>query len=275
MTTDDVTKTLKEKKLIENEILLKIWLKFNFLEKKIKFGEYLIPRNSSINEVVKIIISGKSINRFITIIEGSFRTQLMKTLKDKMKMRLKEIDIPEYIIANTYSFTINNSLEDIFGIIKKKNEKELDDIWINRDKSIPIKTKKELFILSSIVEKESGKKSEKNKIAGVFYNRINKGMRLQSDPTVIFAITKGKKFERKLLRKDLKFDSDYNTYTNKGLPPGPISYPSFETLEAASKPYKSNFLYFVADNNGGHLFSETYKEHKYKINLVKKKKKKL
>ena len=147
----------------------------------------------------------------------------------------------------------------------------MNKIWSDRDKSIPIKNKKELFILSSIVELESGKKSEKNKIAGVFYNRINEGMRLQSDPTVIFAITKGKKLDRKLLRKDLKFKSDYNTYTNKGLPPGPICYPSIETLKAVSKPYKGNFFYFVADKDGGHLFSETYEEHKYKINLVKKK----
>ncbi len=271
MTTSDVSKILIEKQIIKSELSFKFWLKLNFLEKKIKFGEYVIPKNTSLNEVVKIITSGKSLSRFITIVEGTFKNKIIESFKEKKNINLKEINIPEYIIANTYSFTINNDFKSIFDIIKKENEKILNKIWSDRDKSIPIKNKKELFILSSIVELESGKKSEKNKIAGVFYNRINEGMRLQSDPTVIFAITKGKKLDRKLLRKDLKFKSDYNTYTNKGLPPGPICYPSIETLKAVSKPYKGNFFYFVADKDGGHLFSETYEEHKYKINLVKKK----
>jgi len=128
-----------------------------------------------------------------------------------------------------------------------------------------------MHILASIVEKESALKSEKNKIAGVFFNRINLGMRLQSDPTVEFAITMGeKKLDRKLLRKDLKIDSEYNTYMISGLPPSIICFPGKDSLVAVSKPYKSDFLYFVSKRrNGEHFFSTTYKEHLKRIREVK------
>ena len=110
-----------------------------------------------------------------------------------------------------------------------------------------------------------------NKIAGVFINRLESNMRLQSDPTVIYSITKGKKFSRKLSRKDLKIDSKFNTYKINGIPPEAISIPGINAFEAVINPYRSNFFYFVADKKGGHLFSETYSEHLEKIKELRKK----
>ena len=150
MTSSEVSKILIEEQIIKSELLFKFWLKLNFLEKKIKFGEYVIPKNTSLNEVVKIITSGKSLSRFITIVEGTFKNKIIESFKEKKNINLKEINIPEYIIANTYSFTINNDFKSIFDIIKKENEKILNKIWSDRDKSIPIKNKKELFIFQLI-----------------------------------------------------------------------------------------------------------------------------
>ena len=130
------------------------------------------------------------------------------------------------------------------------------------------------YILASIIEKETGKKSEMKKIAGVFLNRLKIKMRLQSDPTVIFSITKGKKFERKLTRKDLKFESQYNTYKIKGLPPTAISIPSIYSIKAVLNPYRGNYFYFVANKKGGHFFSESYEEHLNRIRKLKMNKKK-
>ena len=142
---------------------------------------------------------------------------------------------------------------------------------INSLESIHDNSINEIFVLASIVEKETSLESEKSKIAGVFYNRLKKKMRLQSDPTVVFALTKGKeKLKRKLLRKDLKFESVFNTYQNSGLPPETIGFPSYESLIATSQPYNSNLLYFVANRlTEGHLFSSSYKEHLRNIKAIK------
>ena len=139
---------------------------------------------------------------------------------------------------------------------------------LKRDKSIPLKKISEIFILASIIEKETSLKEEKSIIAGIFFNRLEKKMRLQSDPTVLFSITKGKKkLERRLTRKDLKYDSEFNTYKNHGLPPSIICFPGKDSLVSVTLPFESDLLYFVAKNQKGeHYFSSSYKEH---LNFIK------
>lgn len=273
MGLDEVSNYLKNEKIISNSLIFKLWILCNFLENKLKFGEYLIPNQISVNELAEIIVNGKSINHSIIVKEGSTQFELISNLKEN-KMIKEDFDksmIPEIILADTYFYTKNDSPYDIFNFIGNQSKSKIENIWNQRDTSIPIQNLKQLFIISSIIEKETGKKTEKSMIARVFYNRLKKGMRLQSDPTVIYSITEGKKFNRKLLRKDLKYKSKFNTYVIKGLPPHAISYPSSDTIIAASKPYKNNFLYFVADGSGGHLFSETYKGHLKNIKNIKKK----
>ena len=141
-------------------------------------------------------------------------------------------------------------------------KKNLDRIWAGRDKSIPIKTKEELVILASIIQKETGDIQEKGKVAGVFVNRLRRPMRLQSDPTIIYGITQGKKeLGRGLRRSEIRGDTPYNTYTNDGLTPTPICNPSLAALEAAANPEENNYLYFVANGKGGHNFSKTLSQH--------------
>ena len=149
----------------------------------------------------------------------------------------------------------------------------LEELWRNRDKDVKLKNYREVLILASIVEKETSLKEEKRIISQIFLNRLNLNMKLQSDPTVLFAINKELgELDRKLTKNDLKFKSDYNTYLHHGLPIGPISNPGKDSIEAITNPLKSNFLYFVADGFGGHLFSDNYDEHLSNIKKVKKSK---
>ena len=269
----EIASLLNHEKIIKSEILFIIWVKVNNLEKKLKFGEYVFEGNVSLSMVSKKLLKGKSIFRKITIIEGSSKYDLLLKLKQLFPSASIDInDIPEEIIANTYLYEATDNLEKIIKNISILSKKKAELIWNNRNKKIPIEDIYEMFILASIVEKETAIENEKNLVAGVFYNRLNKKMRLQSDPTVEFSITLGQnKLGRKLLRKDLKFKSDYNTYTNNGLPPGPICYPGVESMKGVANPSKTKYIYFVADKlNGGHLFSSNYEEHLENIRKMRK-----
>ncbi len=269
----EIASLLNHEKIIKSEILFIIWVKVNNLEKKLKFGEYVFEGNISLSMVSKKLLKGKSIFRKITIIEGSSKYDLLLKLKQLFPSASIDInDIPEEIIANTYLYEATDNLEKIIKNISILSKKKAELIWNNRNKKIPIEDIYEMFILASIVEKETAIENEKNLVAGVFYNRLNKKMRLQSDPTVEFSITLGQnKLGRKLLRKDLKFKSDYNTYTNNGLPPGPICYPGVESMKGVANPSKTKYIYFVADKlNGGHLFSSNYEEHLENIRKMRK-----
>ena len=188
---------------------------------------------------------------------------------------MKYDDIDDTIVADTYNYQITDSAEKILNDIRKISNDFSQKIWSERDQTIPLNSVNEIFILASIVEKETSVKDEKPIISGVFFNRLNKNMRLQSDPTVIFAITEGKyKLKRKLTRKDLKFKSVHNTYVNKGLPPKIIGFPGKDSLLSVTFPKKSDLLYFVSKNKGGeHYFSSNYKQHLKNIKASKDEKK--
>ncbi|MAR64123.1 MAG: hypothetical protein CMP43_03855 [Rickettsiales bacterium] len=272
MKLNEISEQLYYEEIISNKFAFKLWNKINFLEKKIKYGEFYIEGRNSIYNVTNKLSSGQKVYRKITLIEGSSKYDLLKILKEiDPKSSLKLYDIPDMIVADTYNYTVTDDSRRILDYMIKTSKRFSENIWEERNKEIPINKISEMHILASIVEKESALKSEKNKIAGVFFNRINLGMRLQSDPTVEFAITMGeKKLDRKLLRKDLKIDSEYNTYMISGLPPSIICFPGKDSLVAVSKPYKSDFLYFVSKRrNGEHFFSTTYKEHLKRIREVK------
>ncbi|MDC3091851.1 endolytic transglycosylase MltG [Rickettsiales bacterium] len=277
MTLEKISNLLKEEKIISSELIFKLWVKLNSLEKKLKFGEYRIPNSISVVNLTQIFVKGQSVSHLITIPEGISKydlLQLIKKIKPNKSDNIVFTDLPDMLIANTYSYTINDSIYEIIKNIQKRSIEITEDLWNKKKQTIPIKGINELFILASIIEKETGRKSEKNKIAGVFFNRLEAKMRLQSDPTVIYGITLGKKLNRKLTRKDLKIYSKYNTYTNHGLPPSPICIPGIESLKAVLNPYSSNYYYFVSDKNGGHIFSENYNEHLKNVSLMKRKVKK-
>jgi len=272
MKLNEISEQLYQENIISNKFAFNLWNKINFLEKKIKYGEFYIEGKNSVYNITNKLSSGQKVYRKITLIEGSSKYDLLRILKEiDPNSSLKLDNIPDLIIADTYNYTVTDNAQRILDFMIRTSKRFSEKIWEKRNKEIPLNKVSEMHILASIVEKESALKSEKNKIAGVFFNRINLGMRLQSDPTVEFAITMGeKKLDRKLLRKDLKIDSEYNTYMISGLPPSIICFPGKDSLVAVSKPYKSNFLYFVSKKrNGEHFFSTTYKDHLERIREVK------
>ncbi len=276
MNLEEISRELFSKKIIKNPNTFKIWVKLSFSEKKLRFGEFIFEKSNSIFDVTEKLISGDVVFRKLTIIEGSYKYELLNILKEiDPKSSLEYDDISDLIIADTYSYQITDSAERILNDIKKISNNFSYKIWLERDQTIPLKSINEMFILASIVEKETSIKNEKPLISGVFYNRLNKNMRLQSDPTVIYAITEGKyRLKRNLTRKDLKLKSVHNTYVNKGLPPTIIGFPGKDSLLSTTLPKKSNLLYFVAKNQGGeHYFSSNYKQHLKNIKASKDEKK--
>ena len=272
MRLDEISSLLYENEIINNKNLFKLWVKLNLSEKNIMFGEYRFENKLSINSVFKKISKGEIFLRKLTIIEGWTKFNLyskIKLLFPESNLKLEEM--PTFIIADTYFFSITEGSEKLIENIKKKSAETADQLWKKRLIDSPLSNISEMFILSSIVEKETSINEERFKIAGVFYNRIDKGMKLQSDPTVVYALTQGKsKLERKLLRKDLKFKSKFNTYVNKGLPPEPICYPGLDSLKAVIFPEKNNLFFFVADpKNNGHIFSKDYDQHLKNIKNIK------
>jgi UPF0755 protein len=276
MNLEEISEKLFSQKIIQNPNLFKIWVKISFSEKKLRYGEFIFEKSNSIYDVTKKLINGDVVFRKLTIIEGSYKYELLNILKEiDPQSSLEYHDVSDLIIADTYSYQVTDSAEKILSDIKKLSKDFSHKIWSERDTSIPLKSISEMFILASIVEKETAIKNEKPLISGVFYNRLKKNMRLQSDPTVIYSITQGKyRFKRKLTRKDLKFKSLHNTYVNKGLPPSIIGFPGKDSLLSTSLPKKSNLLYFVAKNEGGeHYFSSNYKQHLKNIKASKDEKK--
>ena len=167
------------------------------------------------------------------------------------------------LLPETYFFDFGLSCSSLISQMKNMMDKALDKAWQNREKGLPLKSKKEFLTLASIVEKETGLARERPQVASVFINRLRKKMKLQTDPTVVYAITKGYGHMRgkRIFSRHLKVDSPYNTYKNKGLPPAPIANPGVKALEAVSHPDKTPYLFFVADGTGGHLFAKTNAEH--------------
>jgi len=237
---------------------------------KVKAGEYEIPPHATMGEVMKLLIEGKTFTRQITIREGLTNYEILALLNannDLKKTKIEMLGEGRYL-PETYSYALSDSNADIINRMAMAMDKILNEAWEKRADNLPIKTKEEALILASIIEKETAVPSERKRVAGVFINRLRKGMLLQTDPTVIYALTKGKHenggqgpLGRRLLKKDLKYDSPYNTYKYAGLPPAPICNPGKASIEAALNPEKHKYIYFVADGSGGHAFAKTLSEH--------------
>ncbi len=262
---------LKHKNVIESYAVFKNMAKVTGRAENVKAGEYEFLPHMSMKEVLDQLEEGKVFLRQITVREGLTSHEVITLLNAHdgiMGERTKLLPPEGALLPETYSYNRNDDVSDIITRMKNAMTKTLDEAWENRVDGLPIKTKGEALTLASIIEKETAVPSERRRVAGVFINRLRKGMLLQTDPTVIYAITKGAHkndgagpLGRRLLTKDLKFDSPYNTYLYAGLPPGPIANPGKASIEAALNPEEHKYLYFVADGSGGHAFGKSLAEH--------------
>lgn len=231
----------------------------------IRAGEFEIPSRSSPSHILRILTRGHTIQYSLTLIEGVSVHTAYKLLAKTSRLSGELPDfVPEegMLAASTYFYVKGESRRDIVARMQALQHSRLDNLWHLHTEDHPLKTKQEILILASIIEKETSYAGERRRVAGVFTNRLRRGMRLQSDPTVIYGLTLGKKkLGRRLTQSDLKRDTPYNTYTRKGLPISAISIPGAESIEAALNPEEHDFLYFVANGKGGHNFGRTLQEH--------------
>lgn len=251
-------------------IIAEIFLRLNGYDKKLKAGEYQIPPHASLQNILALLTSGKVLMHRLTLPEGLTTVQMLELIENESLLSgtIKESVQEGEMLPETYTFVKGESKNQIVKQAKDAMTTALKQVWETRQKNLPLQNEQELLILASIIEKETGINSERAVISSVFINRLNKGMLLQTDPTVIYAITNGKSdLGRNLHRQDMEIDSPFNTYRHKGLPPTPICNPGIEALKAASNPEQTDFLYFVADGKGGHRFSKTLKEHNHNIQL--------
>ena len=242
----------------------------------IKAGEYRIEPQTTLPQLLDLLIAGQVIQYAFTIVEGTTAQQLInrvvsddrfkKTLTDtSLQGVMKALGLPSNhgegeFAPETYHFTSGTADKQILTRAHSLMTAILEEAWKNKAENLPYKTPYEALIMASIIEKETGIAEERAQIAGVFVRRLEKGMRLQTDPTVIYGL--GASFDGNLRRKDLTTDTPFNTYTRNGLPPTPIALPSKESIEAALHPQAGKSLFFVASGqNGRHIFSDTLADH--------------
>lgn len=263
---------LEKENVIKNaklfEAISRIYSQFGTL----KSGEYKFTKNITPYQVLRVLIKGKSIVHRMFIPEGYMVSQIVDMVNSEERLTGQiNGNIPEgYLMPSTYFYTYEDQRENLIDEMRKGMSSALDEVMTKLSKNSPLKTRKDVLILASIVEKEAGNDLERPEIAAVFINRLKKGMKLQADPTTVYAITEGKEpLGRSLKKKDMRIKSPYNTYHVYGLPIGPISCPGRASLEAVVSPAKSDALYFVVNGKGGHSFSKTLREHNLHVQKFK------
>ncbi|CAN0422258.1 unnamed protein product, partial [Laminaria digitata] len=234
----------------------------------LRAGEYLIPAGTSMREVTRLLTSGETVVRRVTSPEGLSSIEVLRLVaQDEALVG----DIPRNVaegslLPETYHYAYGDTREEVIRRMQQAMTDLIEEIWPSRAADLPFDTPSEAVTLASIVEKETAVPEERARVAGVFVNRLRRGMRLQSDPTVVYALTNGAgPLGRRLTRSDLATDSPFNTYRVRGLPPAPIANPGRAALEAVLQPADTDDLYFVADGDGGHAFAETLQEHQRNV----------
>jgi UPF0755 protein len=232
--------------------------------RRIKAGEYLAPAGASMATLMDIIVQGKEYTFRLTIPEGWTSQMAIERINAASALGGNPVEVPAEgtLLPDTYTFRRGFDRQELIDKMAKAQSDLIAELWPKRAADLPIQTPEEAIILASIVEKETSVPAERPQVAAVFINRLRLGMRLQSDPTVIYGIVGGKgKLDRPISKADLRQETPYNTYRIKALPPGPIANPGPDSIAAVLNPAVTEDLYFVADGSGGHAFSKTLDDH--------------
>ncbi|MCQ4190148.1 endolytic transglycosylase MltG [Methylocystis sp. NLS-7] len=260
----EIISQLEREGVIASSTLMQLGIVLEGKLGKLKPGEYAFKKNISLRDVINQIASGRQIMHSVTIPEGLTSEQIVQKLKEAELLAGDVVDLPKEgaLLPETYKYPRGYPRARLLTKMQEDQRKTLDAIWAKRSPDLPLRTPYELVTLASIVEKETGKEEERPRVAAVFVNRLRKGMRLQSDPTIIYGLVGGKAtLGRPIMRAEIEKWTPYNTYAIDGLPPGPIANPGRAALEAAAHPAPTRDLYFVADGTGGHVFSESLDQH--------------
>lgn len=266
----DIADQLERRGLISDARIFQLGLRAYGNEGKLKAGEYEIKAQASMRDVMELLKSGKSVLYSLTISEGLTVEQALQRIADNEVLTGEmpaTMPAEGSLVTDTQRFTRGTTRQEIVSKMLADQKKLVDNIWERRAADLPLASVEEFVTLASIVEKETGRGDERSRVASVFLNRLSKGMRLQSDPTIIYGLFggKGKPSDRPIYQSDIEKPTPYNTYVIKGLPPTPIANPGRAALEAVANPSKTEDLYFVADGTGGHVFATTLEEHNQNV----------
>ncbi len=232
----------------------------------IQAGEFEIPNGLGGAAVLDLLQHGRPVQRLITVTEGMPSIIVGEKLAANAYLTGPTPPIAEgSVLPDSYSFERGETRAAVVKRMQAAMTRTLEQLWPKRTNACPVATRDQTVILASIVEKETGKPAERPTIAGVYCNRLEIGMKLDADPTVIYPVTKGKPLGRRILRSELNADNGYNTYRRPGLPAGPIANPGKESIAAVLNPAATKALYFVADGTGGHVFAETLQQHQANV----------
>ena len=262
----EIAEQLERRGLVSDSRIFRLGVRAYDHDSGLKAGEYEIKAGASMRDIMELLESGKSVLASLTIPEGLTVEQAFRRIAEHEALTgdmPAEIPPEGSLIADTQRFTRGATRQQIIDKMLADQKRLVENIWKRRVSGLPLADINEFVTLASIVEKETGITDERSRVAAVFINRLNKGMRLQSDPTILYGLFggKGRPADRPIYQSDIDKPTPYNTYVINGLPPGPIANPGRESLEAVANPSKTKDLYFVADGTGGHVFAATLEEH--------------
>ena len=258
-----IAATLKSAGVIRSTDMFKAAATLTGADRKLRAGEYEVPTRASLRSVLVLLIEGRVVRHFVTLPEGWSSAQAVDIL-DRQPLLTGTVEAtPEEgtLWPETYEISRGETRASVLARMRVARDRNLDRLWAARGPSTVVRTKEEAVILASIVEKETAVAAERPRVAAVFTNRLRAGMRLESDPTIVYGITQGRPLGRGIRRSELERETPWNTYRIDGLPPTPIANPGAEALAAVLNPPASDELFFVADGTGGHAFARTYDEH--------------
>lgn len=257
-----IARTLEQSGVITSAPLFAIAARLTGAAGQLKAGEYEVRSGQSMASILRDIRAGRVVRRLLTIPEGWTSGMVLDAVNAEPALTGTAVEPPEgSILPDSYEIERGQDRQAVIRRMQAARDALMADLWPKRAAGLPFSTQREAVILASIVEKETGVPSERPRVAAIFVNRLRQGMLLQTDPTIIYGLTKGRPLGRGIRASELAADSPWNSYKVPGLPPGPIANPGRASLEAVLNPPQTNELYFVADGTGGHAFAATYEEH--------------
>ncbi|MBO6757060.1 MAG: endolytic transglycosylase MltG [Roseibium sp.] len=253
-----------------DDLVFNLGVRFYKNATRLKAGEYAFAPGVSMHEVMSDLVEGNAVIHSVTIPEGWTTAQVLERIRAHPVLTGEIVEVPGEgeLLPETYTFNRGTARQEVLDQMTAAQEKLLAEVWDRRVSDLPIQSPEELVILASIVEKETARADERPRVAGVFVNRLNRGMRLQSDPTILYGLFGGEAWltdRSAITQSQLRAENAYNTYQIDALPPGPIGNPGRAAMEAVANPSRTRDLFFVADGTGGHVFAETYEQHQVNV----------